>query len=252
MTLLGSAAAVSAFAGTAGAPSGPASEPKCYSAVVNEWICKDYFVDRQDELIAATREHLAITIFAVLLGLALAIPLALLARRSARVESVVLAICTGIYTIPSLALFPLIVPFTGLSRTTVIIGIALYSLTILVRNTTEGLRGVPDDVIESATGLGYSQTRMLLRIELPLALPVIMAGLRIATVSAVALTTVGALVAYGGLGNLLYNGVTTDFRAQVLAAALICVAIAVLLDVLLLLLQKGLTPWTRGRAGRTA
>ena len=154
MTLLGSAAAASAFAGTAGAPPGPASDPKCYSAVVNEWICKDYFVDRQDELIAATREHLAITIFAVLLGLVLAIPLALLARRSARVEGAVLGFCTGVYTIPSLALFPLIVPFTGLSRTTVVIGLALYSLTILVRNTVEGLRGVPDDVIESADRAG--------------------------------------------------------------------------------------------------
>ena len=226
-------------------------KPKCYSALVNEWVCKDYFVDRQDELVTATREHLVITVFAVLLGLALAIPLALLARRSARVESVVLGFCTGVYTIPSLALFPLIVPFTGLSRTTVIIGLALYSLTILVRNTTEGLRGVPDDVIESATGLGYSRTKLLLRIELPLALPVIMAGLRIATVSTVALTTVGALVAYGGLGNLLYNGVTNDFRAQVLAASLICVVIAVVLDALLLVVQRTLTPWTRG-AGRAA
>ena len=251
MTLLGSAAAVSAITGPAGAPSGSAAGSKCYSAVVNEWICKDYFVDRQDELIAATREHLLITVFSVLLGLALAIPLALVARRSARFEGVVLAFCTGIYTIPSLALFPLIVPFTGLSRTTVIIGLALYSLTILVRNTTEGLHGVPDDVIESATGLGYSRTRLLLRIELPLALPVIMAGLRIATVSTVALTTVGALVAYGGLGNLLYNGVTTDFRAQVLAASIICVVIAVVLDAMLLVTQKVLTPWTRG-AGRAA
>ena len=132
-----------------------------------------------------------------------------------------------------------------------IIGLALYSLTILVRNTTEGLRAVPDDVIESATGLGYSSTKLLLRIELPLALPVIMAGLRIATVSTVALTTVGALVAYGGLGNLLYNGVTTDFRAQVLAASVICVVIAVVLDAMLLVTQKLLTPWTRG-AGRAA
>jgi osmoprotectant transport system permease protein len=144
----------------------------------------------------------------------------------------------------------LIVPFTGLSRTTVIIGLALYSLTILVRNTTEGLRGVPDDVVESATGLGYSPRRLLWRIELPLALPVIMAGLRIATVSTVALTTVGALVAYGGLGNLLYNGVRTEFRAQVMAASLICVAIAVLLDLLLLAVQKGLTPWTWGVRSR--
>jgi osmoprotectant transport system permease protein len=246
VTLLGGAAAAGAVAATNGVGATPAAEPKCYSAVVNEWICKDYFVDRQDELIAATKEHLVITVAAVALGLVLAIPLALLARRSARFEGVVLGFCTAVYTIPSLALFPLIVPFTGLTRTTVVIGLALYSLTILVRNTVEGLRAVPDDVVESATGLGYSRTRMLLRIELPLALPVIMAGLRIATVSTVALTTIGALVAYGGLGNLLYNGVTTDFRAQVLAASMLCVLIALVLDVLLLLVQKGLTPWTHG------
>ncbi|WP_246050887.1 ABC transporter permease [Nocardioides guangzhouensis] len=230
--------------------SASAEQPTCYSALVNDWFCKDYYIDRQDELIAATREHLFITVCAVVLGFLVAMPLALLARRSARVEAVVLALSTSVYTIPSLALFPLIVPFTGLSRTTVIIGLALYSLTILVRNTTEGLRGVPDDVVESATGLGYSPRRLLWRIELPLALPVIMAGLRIATVSTVALTTVGALVAYGGLGNLLYNGVRTEFRAQVMAASLICVAIAVLLDLLLLGVQKGLTPWTWGVRSR--
>jgi osmoprotectant transport system permease protein len=220
-------------------------EPSCYSRLVNEWVCKDYFVDRQDELIAATKEHLLITVSAVLLGLAVAIPLALLARRFARLEPVVLGIATGLYTIPSLALFPLIVPFTGLSRTTVVIGLALYSLTILVRNTLEGLRSVPADVVESATGLGYSRARLFLRIELPLALPVIMAGLRIATVSTVALTTVGAVVAYGGLGNLLKNGVQEDFRAQVLAASVICVLIAVALDLILLAAQRLMTPWAR-------
>jgi osmoprotectant transport system permease protein len=222
-----------------------AAEPSCYSRLVNEWVCKDYFVYRQDELVTATKEHLLITVSAVLLGLVLAIPLALLARRFAGLEPAVLGVATGIYTIPSLALFPLIVPFTGITRTTVVIGLALYSLTILVRNTLEGLRSVPADVIESATGLGYSRTRLFLRIELPLALPVIMAGLRIATVSTVALTTVGAVVAYGGLGNLLKNGVQEDFRAQVLAASVICVLIAIALDLLLLGVQRLMTPWAR-------
>jgi osmoprotectant transport system permease protein len=225
---------------------GPApSQPSCYSRLVNEWVCKDYFVDRQDELVTATKEHLLITVSAVLLGLVLAIPLALLARRFARLEPAVLGVATGLYTIPSLALFPLLVPFTGLTRTTVVIGLALYSLTILVRNTLEGLRGVPDDVVEAATGLGYSRAKLFLRIELPLALPVIMAGLRIATVSTVALTTVGAVVAYGGLGNLLKNGVQEDFRAQVLAASVICVLIAIVLDLLLLVVQRLMTPWAR-------
>jgi len=193
----------------------------------------------------ATVQHLGITVASVLLGLLIAFPLALVARRVPRLESSILAISTGIYTIPSLALFPLLVPFTGLSPTTVVIGLALYALTVLVRAMLEGFRAVPADVVESATGLGYAPGRLLVRIELPLALPVIMAGLRVATVSTVALTTVGSLVAYGGLGNLIKDGVSTNFRAELFAAAVLCVVLAVALDVLLVVAQRLLTPWTR-------
>jgi osmoprotectant transport system permease protein len=222
-----------------------AAEPSCYSRQVNAWWCPDYLADRQDELVSATLEHLSITAAAVLLGLLLALPLALLARRYAALEATVLGVSTGLYTIPSLALFPLLLPFTGLTATTVVIGLALYSLTILVRNILEGLRAVPEDVRESATGLGYSPVGLLVRIELPLALPVLMAGLRIATVSTVALTTVGAILSYGGLGNLLASGVTEDFKAQIAAASVLCVLLALALDLLLLGVQRVLTPWTR-------
>lgn len=221
-------------------------DPSCYSRLVNEWICADYVRDRQSEIVDATVEHIAITVVSVALGLLLAFPLALVARRYARLESSILAITTGIYTIPSLALFPLFVPFTGLTPTTVVIGLALYALTILVRSLLEGLRAVPDDVVESATGLGYGASRLLVRVELPLALPVLMAGLRVATVSTVALTTVGSLVAYGGLGNLIRDGVSTNFRAELFTASVICVVLAVLLDVVLVVAQRVLTPWTRG------
>lgn len=214
---------------------------------MNDWICGSYLSDRHSELIAATVQHLWITAVSIVLGLVVALPLALLARRYTRLESGILGLSTGLYTIPSLALFPLLVPFTGLTPLTVILGLALYSLTILVRNTLEGLRSVPEDVRESAVGLGYSRARLLLRIELPLALPVIMAGLRIATVSTVALTTVGAIVAYGGLGNLLASGVDENFKAQILAASVICVVLAVVLDAGLLGVQRVLTPWTRRR-----
>lgn len=223
-----------------------AEEPSCYSRLVNEWVCGDYLVDRRQEIVDATVEHIWITVAAVVLGLLIAFPLALLARRVPRLESGVLAVTTGIYTVPSLALFPLLVPFTGLTATTVVIGLALYALTILVRSILEGLRAVPDEVRESATGLGYGRGRLLLRIELPLALPVVMAGLRVATVSTVALTTVGSLVAYGGLGNLIKDGVLTNFRAELFTASVLCVVLAVLLDVLLVGLQRVLTPWTRG------
>jgi osmoprotectant transport system permease protein len=223
-----------------------ADGPTCYSRLTNDWFCWQYVEDRQSELVDATLQHLGLTLVSVLLGLVIAFPLALTARRYPRLESTVLGVSTGVYTIPSLALFPLLLPFTGLSATTVVIGLALYALTVLVRSMLDGLRSVPDDVRESATGLGYGATKRLFRIELPLALPVIMAGLRVATVSTVALTTVGSLVAYGGLGNLIKNGVNTDFHAQLLTASVLCVILAVLFDVVLVGAQRLLTPWTRG------
>jgi len=226
-----------------------ADEPACYVFTVNDWICGDYYRDRWPELRDATVEHLWITAAAVSLGLLLAIPLALLELRYSRVEGLVLGGTTTIYTIPSLAMFSLLVPFTFLTARTVVIGLALYSLTILVRQIIAGLRSVPDDVREAAAGLGYGSLRMLVRVELPLALPVIMAGLRVATVSTVALTTIGSIVGYGGLGDLLARGVDTDFKAQILAASVLCVLLAVVLDLGLLGTQRLLTPWSRaGRA----
>jgi osmoprotectant transport system permease protein len=233
-------------------PAADAGDPSCYSRVVNDWICPQYLVDRRSDLVDATVQHVGITVASVILGLLIAFPLALLARRVPRTEGGVVGLSTSIYTIPSLALFPLLVPFTGLSPVTVVVGLALYCLTVLVRALLEGLRGVPAEVTESAEGVGYSRTRQLVRIELPLALPVLMAGLRVATVSTVALTTVGSLVSYGGLGNLIKNGVDTNFRAQLLAASVICVLLAVALDALIVLAQRALTPWTRGSAKAAA
>jgi osmoprotectant transport system permease protein len=220
--------------------------PSCYSRFVNEWFCWDYVEDRHTQITDALVEHVSITLAALLLGVVLAFPLALLARRVTRLESLVLGFSTGLYTVPSLALLPLLVPFTGLSAATVVIGLGLYALTILVRALLDGLRSVPDDVREAARGLGYGRARMLARIELPLALPVAMAGLRVAAVSTVALTTVGTLVAYGGLGNLIAHGVARDFRAELTTAALLCVLLAIAIDVVLVTLQRALTPWTAG------
>lgn len=220
--------------------------PQCY--VDNDWFCAPYWSDYRPELVDATVEHLWLTVVSVVAGLVVAVPLALLARRAGSAEGLVVGVTTVIYTIPSLALFSLLLPFTGLTSTTVVVGLALYSLTILVRNVLAGLRGVPDSVREAARGVGYSDLRLLLRVELPLALPVIMAGLRVATVSTVALVTIGSIVSYGGLGNLLLLAVGNQFKAQILAASVLCVVLAVVLDLLLLGLQRLLTPWTR-RAG---
>jgi osmoprotectant transport system permease protein len=216
---------------------------KCY--LDNSWICGQYWSDYRPELTDATVQHLWITVVSVLVGLVAAVPLALLARRNPTVESLVVGGTTIIYTIPSLALFSLLLPFTGLSPTTVIIGLALYSLTILVRNVLAGLRAVPDEVVEAARGMGYSRVRLLTRVELPLALPIIMAGLRVAAVSTVALATIGAIVSYGGLGNLLLLAVGNQFKAQIFAASLLCILLAIALDLVLVGAQRLLTPWTR-------
>jgi osmoprotectant transport system permease protein len=225
-----------------------AREPSCYSALVNEWWCVQYVEDRRDDIVSATTEHLQITVAAVLLGLVIAFPLALVARRLPRLESTILGISTGLYTVPSLALLPLLVPFTGLSATTVVIGLGVYALTILVRGFLDGLRSVPDDVVESAVGLGYGPTRLLFRVQLPLALPVLVAAMRVATVSTVALTTVGTLVSYGGLGDLISHGVQRNFRSELVTAAVLCVLLALILDVVLVATQRMLTPWARAGA----
>lgn len=217
--------------------------PRCY--VDNDWICAQYWHDYRPELVDATVEHVWITIVSVVAGLLVAVPLGLIARRNPAFENVVVGGTTILYTIPSLALFSLLLPFTGLTATTVIVGLALYSLTILVRNVIAGLRSVPDAVKESARGVGYSDLGLLWRVELPLALPVIMAGIRVATVSTVALVTVGSIVSYGGLGNLLLLAVGNQFKAQIFAASVLCVALAVVLDLVLVLVQRLLTPWTR-------
>jgi osmoprotectant transport system permease protein len=228
---------------------GPISiQPSCYSRLTNHWFCTSYLHDRYQDLIDATQQHLQITAEALVLGILIAFPLALIARRIPGLQGVILGTSTAIYTIPSLALFPLLVPFTGISATTVVIGLALYALTILVRSMLAGLNGVPDEVRESATGLGYGRTRLLFRVELPLALPVMMAGLRVATVSTVALTTVGTLVSYGGLGNLISDGVQNDFKAELLAASVLCVVLAVVLDAIIVVVQWVVTPWTHRRA----
>jgi osmoprotectant transport system permease protein len=229
------------------AADGISIQPSCYSRLVNKWYCTDYLKDRHQDLTSALWQHLQITAWALVLGIVIAFPLALLARRLHGLQGLILGTATMIYTIPSLALFPLLVPFTGISSKAVIIGLALYALTILVRSMLAGLTGVPEEVRESARGLGYGRTRLLVRVELPLALPVIMAGMRVATVSTVALTTVGALVSYGGLGNLIQDGVQNNFKAEILAASVLCVVLAVVLDAIIVVVQWSVTPWTHRR-----
>ena len=214
----------------------------------NEWICGAYVSTRREILADAVVQHLQLTAVSVALALLLALPLAILARRWRWAAGPVLGITTVLYTIPALAMFSLLLPVYGLSAALVVAGLVLYSLTLLVRNVLSGLRAVPEETRQAARGLGYGPIRLLLAVELPLALPAAMAGLRIATVSAVSLVTIGAIVGHGGLGNLIYAGMNTYFKAQVLTASVLCVVIAVAADLLLLGAQRLLTPWTRGQA----
>jgi osmoprotectant transport system permease protein len=248
MLLVEHAAAAQSGGSAMSSPARLADGASCYNILENHWWCPAYWQDYRPELTDATVQHIWLTLVSVALGFAVAFPLGLIARRYTRVESLIVGATTIIYTIPSLALFSLLLPWTDLTPKTAIIGLALYSLTILVRNVIAGLRSVPEEVREAAMGTGYGPTRLLLTIELPLALPVIMAGLRVAVVSTVALTTVGAIVAYGGLGNMLLEGFRQDFKAQIFAASVLCVALAVVFDVILVLIQWGLTPWARKRA----
>lgn len=223
------------------------STQSCLAA--NEWICGEYLRSRSQELIDATVQHIWITAVSILIGLLVAFPLALLARTKPAFAGPVLGLTTLLYTIPSLAMFSLLLPFFGLSSALVITGLVLYSLTILVRNIIAGLESVPTEAKEAARGMGYGSGRLLWEVELPLALPALMAGVRIATVSTIALTTVGSIVGRGGLGNLIEDALPSLFKAQVLAASVLCVLLAITADLLLLGVQRLLTPWTRIRAG---
>lgn len=214
----------------------------------NDWICPEYVRTRADVLADAFREHLFITVVAVALGLLVALPLSVLTRRSRLMSGLTAGTATAVYTVPSLALLSFLLPVTGLSAWTTILALALYSLAILVRNILDGLDAVPPDAVDAARGVGYGPWRLMVSVQLPLALPSIMAGLRVATVSTVALATLGTIVAHGGFGNLITRGLASFFRAEVLTATVATVLLALVLDMALLATQRALTPWSRGRA----
>jgi osmoprotectant transport system permease protein len=216
-------------------------------AAPNPWFDPGYVTDNWSTIVGYLGQHVRLTAAAVVLGTVIAMPLALLARRTRLLSGSVLGLSSIIYTIPSLAMFSFLAPLTGaLSATTVLIGLTLYTLVILVRNFLTGLQAVPADVREAARGMGYGPARLFVQVDLPLALPAFMAGLRIATVSTVALVTVGVITGNGGLGQLIVGGFNANFyRAEIVTGALGCVLLALVLDVLLAGTQRLLTPWTR-------
>lgn len=217
----------------------------------NPWFGTDYFSENSGDVFAALQEHIIITVAAVFWGLVLSIPLALVAQRNRLAEGIILGGAGVIYAIPAISLLLILYDSLnfGLTRTTVIVALVLYNLLILVRNVLTGLRGVPDDVKEAANGMGFGPLRRIARVELPLALPSITAGVRIATVNTVALVTIGFAVGHGGLGSIITQGYTNNlYRQQVMTGIVLVVLLALVLDLLLLLIQRTLTPWTRAVA----
>lgn len=218
----------------------------------NEWFCPAYLSQDHAEVVAAVRSHLELTAYALGLALLVAVPLALAVRRSRLGRLLALGIGGVVYTIPSLALFVLLGPVFGFtSSLPVVVALAAYDVQVLLRQLLVGLDGVPPDVVEAAVGTGYGRLRLLARVELPLALPALLAGLRLAAVSTIALVTVGAVVGHGGIGALLFAGFTTDFKAQQLTSLVLVVVLALVVDLVLQLALRVLTPWRRA-VGRVA
>ena len=210
------------------------------------WVDWTWVVDHRDLILDRLREHVELTFAAVAIGVVIATPLVLLSRRWRAAYPAVLTATGILYTIPSLALFTLLLPWTGLTRTTALIGLVSYTLLILVRNAVTGLDGVPPDVREAAEGMGYSRGRALLSVELPLALPAIVAGIRLALVTTVGLVTVAALIGHGGLGHLILDGLNRRFRTPLVVGSVLSVTLAALADVALLRIQRRLSPWKAG------
>lgn len=205
----------------------------------------DWVAGHLDEVGQRLVEHVELTAIAVGTGFVIAFALALLIIRRPRLESPITFVTGTLYTIPSLALFVLLIPYTGLSLLTAEIGLVSYTLLILIRNIVGGIRGVPADVLEAATGMGYTSRERLWRVEVPLALAVIIAGVRVATISTIGLVTVTALIGQGGFGYFILIGIQRFFSTELIVGAVCSVALAIAADALLVLLQRRLTPWTR-------
>lgn len=210
----------------------------------------DWIWGHLDDVRTQLLEHLWLTVLAVGIGLAISVPLAVYAYRHRRAYPPTTFLAGVLYTIPSLALFALLVPFTGFSTLTAEIGLVSYTLLILIRNIVAGLSGVPTDVKEAATGMGYTPRQLLWKVELPLALPVIVAGIRIATVTTIGLVTVTALIGKGGLGHFILEGLRRRFDTEILLGAVLSVGLAMAAEAVLLGGQRLLTPWARARGAR--
>jgi osmoprotectant transport system permease protein len=213
----------------------------------NPWFSWQYVRDNYETILDALREHVTLTAETVVIAALIAVPLAVTAYWFRSLSGPILAISGALYTIPSLALLAFVAPLVGPTNPlSVLIALVLYALLLIVRNSLAGLNQVPAEAQDAADGMGYGRFGRLLRIDLPLALPGIITGLRLATVSTVALVTVGAIIGYGGLGDLILGGFRNNFyKAEIITGTIMCVLLALVLDLFIAGVGRVLAPWTR-------
>ncbi len=213
-----------------------------------------WIADHLDDIAARTIQHLYIAAIAVFVGFVMAFALALAIRRFPVLGGPIISVSGLLYTIPSIALFAALVPITGLSLLTAEIPLIIYTLLIYVRNIVAGFEAVPRETLEAADAMGFTRGRRLRQIELPLAIPLIITGVRIASVSTIGLVVVAALIGdnYGGLGFFIRDGINTFFPTKVYVGAVMAVVLALLADAVLVAVERLATPWARARAGQAA
>ncbi|XVQ84601.1 ABC transporter permease [Microbispora siamensis] len=215
-----------------------------------DWIARNWANGGPTAISALLENHIVMAFLPVLFGLVVALPLGLACVRWRWLYQPTVALMNVTYSLPSLVLFSIFLSITGLTRSTVVIPLTFFALAVLIPAVVDGLASVPDPVRQSAVAMGFRPARRLLRVELPVAVPVVLAGLRVATVSSISLVSVGALIGQGGLGNLFIDGWQRQFYTPIVVGIVLIVLLAVLADGLLVLAQRLLTPWSRAR--RTA
>jgi osmoprotectant transport system permease protein len=212
-------------------------------------FCLNWFLDNfSSRFLPRVGEHIAITLIALGIGFVIAFAGALLAYRWERFELPFANVSALFYTIPSIAFFQIMVPVTGINRLTIEIGLVSYTLLVMFRNTLTGLRGVPPEALDAAQGMGLTRRQTLLRVELPLAMPAIIAGVRVATVTTVSLATIAAFITPLGLGAPIFNAISTGANTDFFAAGALAIILALLADFIIVLAQRLISPWMRARS----
>jgi osmoprotectant transport system permease protein len=209
-----------------------------------EWLRENFWED----VVPAVQGHIFLSFVSIAIALVISLPVGVLSARYRKVYPPVTFITGVLYSVPSLAMFAILVA-AGISigPTPVIIALVAYSLLILIRNTVAGLDAVPPETIDAARGMGLTDRQILFRVELPLALPIIVAGIRIATVTIIGIATIGAYINGGGLGKLIFDGINRQFPTMIIAGAVLATALAIIADLLLLAIERYLRPWARAR-----